>query len=775
MKLFYPSIIVILFVLSIFDLIVGLINDAVNFLNSAIGSQVASRKTIIIFSSLGILLGAFLSSGMMEVARKGVFDPSYFYFSDLTFIFLSVMISDIILLDVFNTLGLPTSTTVSMVFCLLGGAFSISMIKMYYSHEPLHHLSQYIKAEKTLTISIGIFLSIIISFVSGAFIHYFVRFLLSFEYKNRLKYVIIWAAISLSSMTYFLIVKGLYSTLQGFDNFTGGFSLFIHFIIRWIHNHFFVFLFVLFSTWIIVANLFVSLGYNILKFVVLYGTFSLAMAFAGNDLVNFIGIPIASIQSYHIWKEAGSPPAEKFNMKSLSGNVKVPSLVLIFSGIIMILTLWFSKKTKTITSTEINLSRQNEGTEKFLSNSFSRGIVRLFLYLGNQFFKLFPKRFLVKIEKNFKQKKQQNDNVAFDLVRASANLTISSILISIATVHKLPLSTTFVTFMVSMGTSLSDRAWDRESAVYRVSGVLKVIRGWFLTGLIAFLMAGVTAYFLYFVKAWALIFFIFSIIFVFYKSYQKNSQIVVKNKKGEDKKSIFGIVEEEIEDLTLVKTLKKTSYFLEPILESIENIYKNSIEGITQENFKTLQYSRKILLKVKENFSSIHNSLIRVIRKTRNSESEPAGILYVHIYNKTKEIIESADIITNRTLFHVMNSHKPLKYQQKKNLVTLEHFMMEHFNIIKKKITDNNNRNRTYEKKYGKEGNHTKIKILIKIEEQINQQVMGIIHQKYGTKNTLLMLDVLLQSKKITENIEDIILIYNKYIPIMLLLGLWIL
>ncbi|WP_185855034.1 inorganic phosphate transporter [Blattabacterium cuenoti] len=747
MKLFYPSIIVILFVLSIFDLIVGLINDAVNFLNSAIGSKVASRKIIMIFASLGILLGAFLSSGMMEVARKGVFDPSYFYFSDLTFIFLAVMISDIILLDVFNTLGLPTSTTVSMVFCLLGGAFSIAMIKIAspLSNEPFHHLSQYIKAEKTLTIGIGIFLSILISFFSGAFIHYFIRFLLSFEYKSRLKYVgVIWAAISLSSMTYFLIVRGLHSTLKGFmENNLTGFSLLIQHFIKWIHHHFFVFLLVLFSTWTLVAKIFVSLGYNILKFVVLYGTFSLAMAFAGNDLVNFIGIPIASIQSYNIWKEAGSPPAERFNMKSLSGNVQVPSIVLIFAGLIMILTLWFSKKTKTIVSTEINLSRQNEGPEKFLSNSLARGIVRFFLYFGKKFFKLFPKRFLVKIEKNFKQK-IQNENVAFDLVRASANLTISSILISIATVQKLPLSTTFVTFMVSMGTSLSDRAWDRESAVYRVSGVLKVIRGWFLTGLIAFTMAGLTASFLFFVKAWALIFFMFLIGFVFYKSY-KNYQKGL-SKKFEDQRKIFGT-----DELTLGKTLNKTMDILEPILESIENIYKNSIEGITKEDLKNLQYSRKHFLKVKESFTSIQNSLILVIRKTKNSEPI-AGRLYMRMYNKIKEIIESSDVITNRTLFHVSNSHKPLKYKQKKNLLILEHLMMEHFHIIKK-IT----RNKTFQKV-----NCTiKIQIFKEIEEQMNQQVMGIIHKKYGKKNTLLMLDVLIPSKKITENIEEILMLHT--------------
>ncbi|WP_185849463.1 inorganic phosphate transporter [Blattabacterium cuenoti] len=750
MKLFYPSIIVVIFFLSIFDLIVGLINDAVNFLNSSIGSQVASRRTIMIFASLGILLGAFLSSGMMEVARKGVFDPSYFYFSDIIFIFLAVMISDIILLDVFNTLGLPTSTTVSMVFCLLGAAFSIAMIKMSspFNNEPFHHLTLYIKAEKTLTISIGIFLSIIISFSSGAFLHYFIRYLFSFEYESRLRYVgVIWSAISLSSMTYFLIVRGLHSTLQGFmdENLTG-FSLFIQHFIKWIHHNFFIFLLILFSTWTLIAKIFVSLGYNILKFVVLYGTFSLAMAFAGNDLVNFIGIPIASIQSYNIWKESGSPPAEKFNMKSLSGNVQVPSSVLILSGMIMIFTLWFSKKTKNLTSTELNLSRQNEGPEKFLSNSFSRGIVRFFLYIGNHFFKFFPKRLLVKIEKNFKQKKiQKEESEAFDLVRASANLTISSILISIATVQKLPLSTTFVTFMVSMGTSLSDRAWDRESAVYRVSGVLKVIRGWFLTGLIAFAMAGITASFLYFFKAWALSFLIFFILFVFYRSYKNYDKMQDKKIK---EKPFIGIM-----NLTLEGTLNKTFDILKPILEYIENIYKNSIEGITQENLKILQKNRNSFLKVKENFTDIHYSLIKVIRKTKNKKPI-AGILYLHVYNKTKEIIESSDIITNHTLFHVINSHKPLKYKQKKNLLTLEYLMIEHFNIIKRITKDRNCKKIQFPC-------IIQNKILKKIEEQMNQQVMGIIHNKYGTKNTFLMLDILLQSKKITENIEDIILLYH--------------
>lgn len=745
MKLFYPSIIVILFLLSIFDLIVGLINDAVNFLNSAIGSRAASRRIIMIFSSLGILLGAFLSSGMMEVARKGVFNPSYFYFSDVIFIFLAVMISDIILLDIFNTLGLPTSTTVSMVFCLLGGAFSIAMIKIssLSSNEPFHNLSLYIKAEKILTISIGIFLSIIISFISGAIIHYFIRLFFSFEYEKRLKYVgVIWTAISLSSMTYFLIVRGLNSTLQGImnDNFTY-FSLLMKSLTEWIHHNFFIFLLVLFLFWIVIAKIFVYLGYNILKFVVLYGTFSLAMAFAGNDLVNFIGIPIASIQSYNIWKKAGSPPSEEFNMKSLSGNVQVPSSFLIISGMIMILTLWFSDKTKNITRTEINLSRQNEGPEKFLSNSFSRGIVRFFLFLEKKIFVLFPKRILVKIEKNFKPRKEVNE--AFDLVRASANLTISSILISIATVQRLPLSTTFVTFMVSMGTSLSDRAWDRESAVYRVSGVLQVIRGWFLTGFIAFVISGITATFLYYFRGFAVIsivlFIIFTILYRVYNKYHENIE--------EDK--YFLILEYPIKI-----SLNKTFDILKFILSKIENIYKNSIKGITKENLKNLQYSRKNFLKLKENFNNIHNTLTKVIRKN----SDPStGIFYLHIYNKTKDIIESSDIITDHTLFHVINCHKPLKNKQKKNLLKLEKFMNENFDLMKKIIKEKNFKDIKFPCSI-------QIRIIKEIEEQINQQVIGIIHDKYGTKNTFLMLDILLQSKKITESIQDIMLLSQETI-----------
>ncbi|WP_185883137.1 inorganic phosphate transporter [Blattabacterium cuenoti] len=746
MELFYPLVIGILFLLSIFDLIVGLINDAVNFLNSAIGSQVATRKTIMIFSSLGILLGACLSNGMMEVARKGIFNPSYFYFSDIIFIFLAVMISDIILLNIFNTIGLPTSTTVSMVFCLLGGSFSIAIIKMVLNHEPFEYLTQYIKTETTINISLGIFLSIIISFISGTLIHYFIRFFFSFDYERRLPYFgVIWTAISLSSMTYFLIVKGLHSSFKGlYGKKITGFYWFLHHVIDWSLHHSILFLFVMFLTWMIIAKIFISLGYNILKFVVLYGTFSLAMAFSGNDLVNFIGIPIASIESYKIWKEKGSPPSETFNMEDLSGNVEVSSWVLILSSIIMILTLWFSNKTKHITSTELNLSRQNEGKEKFFSNSFSRGIVRFCIYFSRFFFRLFPKRFLVKIEKNFKNTNvKKTDNIAFDLVRASSNLTISSILISLATVQKLPLSTTFVTFMVSMGTSLSDRAWDRESAVYRISGVIKVIRGWILTGLIAFSIAGINATFLYFFKSLALLILFIFILFVFYKSYYKIKNI-------EEKKTFMNVI-----PLTLESSLSQTFDLVKSNIECIENIYRKTIEGITKDNIETLKQSRNRFMKVKQSFLYVENSLIQVIKKTEIREPI-AGVFYLYIYDKIKEIIDSSDILTDQTLFHVQNSHKPITYKQKKNLSSLELIMIQHFNIIKKITIDRNCKDIKY-------SSYTKKKIFDQIKEQLNQQVIGIIHNKYGEKNTFLMLKILLESKKISVNIEDILFLYKKF------------
>lgn len=762
MDTFYGMTLGLLFVFAIFDLVIGVGNDAVNFLNSALGSKVASRNTIMIFASLGIFLGAILSSGMMEIARTGIFNPSRFYFSDIFLIFLSVMITDIILLDVFNTLGLPTSTTVSIVFSLLGASFIISLIKISspLSKESIYFLGYYIKTTRILSMISGIFLSIIISFFSGTFIHYFVRCIFSFNYVKKLKSIgsILWAGLSLSSMTYFLIIEGIHGALKELipEQITGIFYLLNYFLI-WLNENFYLFILILFLFWILVSWLFSLMKLNIIKFIVLYGTFALAMAFSGNDLVNFIGVPIAGFQSYLIWIKGKSHNQENIIMNELSNNVQISSSVLLFAGIIMILTIWFSKKVRIVADTEINLGRQhNEIDEKFSSNFLARYIVKFFLWIGRKFFKLFPKRFLVKIEKNFKNNRN-NDIVAFDIVRASSNLTISSILISIATLKKLPLSTTFVTFMVAMGTSLSDRAWDRESAVYRVSGVIKVINGWILTGAIAFIMSAIFAIFLYIFKGVAIIILIFFIIFVIFKNYKSY-------KNFENKKYIYNSNISIINKLTFNKTLNKVHNLITSILESIINIYDYCIDGISKENVNLLQKNRKFYSELKEKFNNSNNTLIKEIRKSKINQPI-IGIIYIKIYDEVQEIVESINIITNKSLEHIINSHKPLKSKQIKNLFFLKNLILNYLNLIYLKMKNckiDSIYNDFASKNTNINTNVTLNIILKEIDNQLNYQVKGIANEKYGNKNSVLVLNILLRSKHIMENNEKIIKLYIK-------------
>lgn len=746
MDTFYGIALSLLFLFAIFDLIIGVGNDAVNFLNSAIGSKVASRTTIMIFASLGILLGALLSNGMMEIARKGIFNPSHFYFSDLFFIFLAVMIADIILLDIFNTFGLPTSTTVSIVFSLLGASFTIAIIKIFTieSNETLYYIGNYINANRTLNMIFGIFLSIIISFLFGTIIHYIIRSIFSFDYEKKLKTLgVIWSGISLTSMTYFLIIEGLHNPCNDILNKKNIFLLFINNFFC-LENYGFLFLiFLLFSFWLIISLLLTVFRFNIFKFIVLYGTFALAMAFSGNDLVNFIGVPVAGFQSYLIWTDFNSPDPNKLYMENLADNVQISPLVLISAGIIMILTIWFSKKIRTVSDTEINLGRQNEGNEKFNSNFLSRYIVKFFLCIGKKFFKMFPKRFLVKIEKNFKQKNNNINLASFDLLRASANLTISSILISIATAKKLPLSTTFVTFMVSMGTSLSDRAWDRESAVYRVSGVLKVIMGWFLTGCIAFLMSSLFAIFLFFFKIWAVTILFFIVLFVIYKNYKRHKKIEYKKNKNE-----YNI---KLEKTNLDEDLKYILELLILMLKSIENIYKYCIESLSKESIKLAKINRKNYLEIQEKFESFQKLLILIIRKTKNNNSN-IGKFYINIYYNLKKTIESINIITEYSLYYIINSHNPLDSKQLKKLYILINIIIKYLKLISNSLIQYNIQN----------NNKIDINNILKeidkqIDKQIDDQIVGITYKKYGSKNSILIFNIILKSRDIIYNLKKLL------------------
>ncbi len=486
----YFYLVIALLILAVADLVVGVSNDAVNFLNSAIGSKVASRKTIFAIAAIGVFVGAAFSSGMMEVARKGIFVPEYFSFEDVMVIFMAVMITDILILDLFNSLGMPTSTTVSIVFELLGASVVTGLL-MIANNESKAALSilEVINYQKAGEIISGIFLSIAVAFSVGAFVQWVSRMIFTFHIKDRIKtYGAPFAGIAISIIVYFLLVKGLKGASFISDDFAknvadkGLLILVVTFVVATIVT------FILQRLWKI----------NPLKIIVLLGTFSLAMAFAGNDLVNFIGVPITGYLSYDLWLASGLE-ASQFEMSALANAVKTPGPMLYVAGVIMVLTLWFSAKAQKVTDTELKLSSQQSVNERFKPNRLSHGIVKAANSLSDSIQKILSRKTNVYINWRFRLlPMDDSDKPSFDLVRASVNLMIASVLIAFASSLKLPLSTTYVSFMVAMGSSLADRAWGSGSAPQRVAGVLNVIGGWFMTAAGAFLAAGLMALLIYY-------------------------------------------------------------------------------------------------------------------------------------------------------------------------------------------------------------------------------------------------------------------------------------
>ena len=473
-----------LFVLALLDLSVGVSNDAVNFLNSAIGSRVTTRRVILIVAGAGVLVGSLLSSGIMEVARRGIFNPEMFTFADIMIIFLAVMIADVLLLDLFNTFGLPTSTTVSIVFELLGAAVAVAALVVMSGADDNGVLA-YVNVRGAIAIISGIGLSVVVAFVAGTIIQFFSRMLFTFQEKNHTNAIRIgWSAIAFTAISYFLIIKGL----KGASFVTAETYAYIY------ENTLQVTL-VSLSVWTIVMWILDRLRVDILAIVVLGGTFSLALAFASNDLVNFIGVPLAGLSSWQAWSGSGMA-ADAMTMEALLEPVRGNTLILLGAGAVMVITLAVSSKAQSVTKTEVNLGRQDDGAERFTPGPVSRGIVRTFLVTGEAVAGAVPKQWRTGLASRFARDKANSfelNRPAFDKLRASVNLSVASILIVFATSLKLPLSTTFVSFMVAMGTSLADQAWGRDSAVYRVAGVFSVVGGWLVTAIAAFLMAGTFA------------------------------------------------------------------------------------------------------------------------------------------------------------------------------------------------------------------------------------------------------------------------------------------
>ncbi len=506
MESIYIIITGIIVLLAISDLIVGVSNDAVNFLNSAVGSKVISFRNIMILASFGVALGALSSSGMMEIARKGIFNPQFFFFDEIMIIFLAVMITDILILDTFNSWGLPTSTTVSIVFELLGAAVIMSLIKII-SSDSISDINIFINTQKASQIIFGILLSVFVAFSIGAFIQWISRLILTFNFEDKSLYLnSVIGSLSFSSIINFILIKGIKGSPYSKETYDILDGLTIN---NFIDNNIFQFWIISLLFWYIFSIILIKFfKADIYKIIIGIGTFSLALAFAGNDLVNFIGVPIAALESYNGWVASGIS-ANEFSMTILAEKVQPKPIYLFVSGLIMVVTLWNSTKAKNVVKTELSLANQNIVDERFSSNIIGVGLVNIGRSLNNTFIKLAPKSLLIQIQKSF-----NNDNIkvsnnpnrpSFDKLRASLNLVIAAILISLATSYKLPLSTTYVTFMVAMGTSLSDRAWGKESAVYRVSGVVNVIGGWFFTAFCAFTLCGLIVFLLHIGGTFAMI------------------------------------------------------------------------------------------------------------------------------------------------------------------------------------------------------------------------------------------------------------------------------
>ena len=652
--------------LAIADLIVGVSNDAVNFLSSAIGSKAVSFKKIMIIASFGIALGAIFSSGMMEVARKGIFNPELYYFDEIMIIFLAVMITDILLLDFFNTLGLPTSTTVSIVFELLGAAVSIAAYKIWENSQSINELITYINYSKATQIILGIILSVFIAFTIGAIVQWVSRLILSFDFKRNSNIVSsIFGGIAITSITYFILIKGIKGTSYSeitFDYFQGET---INNLIESNASQIIIYLTVIWS----LISFFLIEVYktNIYKIIILVGTFALALAFAGNDLVNFIGVPIAAWQSYEAWTISGVP-ADQLSMGILSSKVETPNLILFFAGAIMVITLWFSSRAKNVLKTSIDLSDQSEIKEKFKANILAKYLVTFFVELNNGIQKIVPAKIKEIIENRFAPSNQlllSNtiiEKPAFDMVRASVNLIVASILISIATSYKLPLSTTYVTFMVAMGTSLSDRAWGSESAIFRVSGVLNVIGGWFITAVVAFSAAALVALLMETSLFFMPILFLFTC-FLLYRNYLRYDK---EAKKVKIENEIL-----EIEKNTLDGVINESSKNIENVLNRSIKIFTLTTEGISKSNIKLLKKNSRQVTKLSDEVDELQENIFNYLKSNKKANKK-ATEFYLIILEKLTQITKRLSKISKITLKHVDEDRRKLPLSNIKVLLGLD-------------------------------------------------------------------------------------------------------
>ena len=657
----YTVMLAVLAILAISGLYVGVTNDAVNFLNAAIGSKVAKMKTILLVASVGIILGVLTSSGMMEVARSGMFNPGLFTFHEIMILYVSVMFANVILLDIYNSLGLPTSTTVALVFSLLGAAIAVSLYKI--SHDAalsLGSLGGFINTTRAMGVISAILLSVIIAFVFGTLVMWISRFIFSFRYLSIFRrWGALWCGASFTAIAYFAVFKALKGVLSTTA------------LYAWISDNL---LLAVILCWIFCSVVLAFLQLfriNILRINILTGTFALALAFAGNDLVNFIGVPIAGLDAYNIAKEAGSTT---ILMEGLNQNLPAQFIWMLLSGVVMVLTLWTSTKSMNVSQTEISLAGQGDDmvTGEQDSNVFSRSIVRASINISNFFDKVTPESVKEFVGKRFEYEDVEKNGAPYDKIRAVVNLTTAALLISVGTSFKLPLSTTYVCFMVAMGSSLADKAWGRESAVYRITGVMTVVMGWFVTGIGAFIIAIVVGLLLIWGGTPAFIVVTIACAYMLIKSNLKSSkksdsmpEVVTENNQVEN---VIG----EVCSMMKVST----------------QIYDRTLVAVLKEDRKAL---KELVRESKEMYDESHKikySLMPALRKMKGSGLE-LSLYYIQVVDYLNEMAKALVHITKPAFEHIDNNHKGLSQEQTDDLMHINDDVAEIYGNINRMITTN--------------------------------------------------------------------------------------
>lgn len=722
MDTIYIVILLVLLGLAALDLVVGVANDAVNFLNSSIGSKVAPLWVILTVASLGVLFGSLFSSGMMEIARSGVFYPGKFTFPDIMLLFLAVMVTDVILLDVFNTFGLPTSTTVSLIFELLGAAVAVALVNIWRNNSG--DLIEYINTGKALAIISGILVSVVIAFTVGSIVMWITRLMFSFKYRKSFKYIgAIWSGFALTAITYFAVFKGLKNT-----------TILSKETVGYIQDNLGIMLIYTWVVWTILLGLLQHVfKVNILKIIILAGTAALALAFAGNDLVNFIGVFMAGLSSFDIASAvaASGGSVETLTMDKLAEPVTVNTWYLLGAGVIMILALWFSKKSRTVTQTEVNLASQNEGIERFTSTGASRSIVRNVVSFNKLVRKITPSAVTNFVESRFVPlSDEEKEDGSFDLIRASVNLTISALLISLGTSLKLPLSTTYVTFMVAMGSSLADRAWGRESAVYRITGVLTVVSGWFLTALVAFTVSLCVAFALMYGGVYGIIGSVILIIIMFIQF----TRVHKKREKEVEELDLDAVNEHDI-------VVNSTNEIKKSVQVTID-IYSKILDGLFNEDRKALHN----LYKVADEFhgKSKRRRAYEVLPTIQqfNASSLDSAQYYIQVNDYFYEIAVSLRYMTEASYQFIDNAHEGFSHDQVEDL---RKFGQEFINVYHDFNTMIDNKDYSGLEKI----KERRAYILDLYSDMVKRQIKRTKEKETGTRNSILYLNLLNETKTI--------------------------